>query len=51
MHFALCIYTPHGGVYRSGKHPRELTPKELSQIAEEACTIASLSTEKQGGML
>ena len=38
-------------IERSGKHPRELTEKELSQIAEEACTIASLSTEKQGGML
>lgn len=37
-------------IEKSGRHPRELTGKELSEIAEEACTVASLATEKQGGM-
>lgn len=36
---------------KSGIHPSELSSETLHDITEKACTIASLSTEKHGGML
>ncbi len=38
-------------IEKTGKHPKELLNTELHEIATKACTVATLSTLKTGGML
>ena len=35
---------------KSGKRPEELTEEDLKKIVSFACTAASLSTQKHGGI-